>query len=87
MAQPDPDPSPRTSALAASDETSPTVETAPVLGPTWERHDRTHLEIALRYPVPDDGNAADQIWGAFCFLPESFRLTPRPIQSRSCSPT
>ena len=73
MAQPDPDPSPRTAALAA-EGTSSTVETDPALSPTWERHDRTHLEVALRYPVPDDGLAVDQVWEAFYFLPESFRL-------------
>jgi hypothetical protein len=73
MAQSDPDPLPRTAALAA-DGTSSTVETAPALGLTWERHDRTHLEVALRYPLPDDGLALDQVWDAFYFLPESFRL-------------
>jgi hypothetical protein len=50
------------------------VETTSTPGPTWERHDRTHLEIALRYPVAQDGPTGDQIWEAFYFLPQSFRL-------------
>ncbi|MEE8376515.1 MAG: hypothetical protein V3S26_09370 [Acidimicrobiia bacterium] len=50
--------------------------------PIWERHDRTHLEIALQYPVPDDGLVVDQTWEAFYFLPESFRLDATTYSKR-----
>jgi len=75
MAQPDSDPERRTTTLAA-DATS-SVETAPVPGPRWERHDRTHLELTLRYPVSED-----RTWQAFYFLPESFRLDANTYSKR-----
>jgi len=75
MAQPDSDPRRRTTTLAA-DATS-SVETAPVPGPRWERHDRTHLEVTLRYPVSED-----RTWQAFYFLPESFRLDATTYSKR-----
>ena len=68
MAQTDPRPLHRTAAVAA-DDSSASVETAPVPGPNWERHDRTHLEVTLRYPISED-----RTWQAYYFLPESFRL-------------
>ena len=40
------------------------------LSPGWRRHDRTHLEINLEYPVADD----NRTWEAWIFLPQSFRL-------------
>ena len=49
----------------------------PVVAPAnlvWERHDRTHLEIALQYPVSVDGTPGDHGWEAYYFLPETFRL-------------
>ena len=68
--------------------TTPAAETTSFAGtalardPIWERHDRTHLEIALRYPVPDDGLVVDQSWEAFYFLPESFRLDATTYSKR-----
>jgi hypothetical protein len=73
MARSDPDPSPRIAEVAVG-ETSWSVETTSTPSPRWERHDRTHLEVDLRYQVSEDGPAEDQIWEAFYFLPESFRL-------------
>ena len=40
----------------------------------WERHDRTHLEITLQYPVPAAGDLPEHVWEAYYFLPETFRL-------------
>lgn len=40
------------------------------LSPGWRRRDRTHLEINLEHPVATAG----QVWEAWVFLPESFRL-------------
>lgn len=68
--------------------TTPAAETTSFAGTAlardaiWERHDRTHLEIALRYPVPDDGLVVDQSWEAFYFLPESFRLDATTYSKR-----
>jgi hypothetical protein len=73
MAPSDPDPSPGTAAIAAG-ETSSSVATPSAARSTWKRHDRTHLEITLRYPALTDESAASHIWEAFYFLPESFRL-------------
>jgi hypothetical protein len=73
MAHSDPDSSPRIAAAAAG-ESSWSVETTSTPGPMWERHDRTHLEVDLRIQAPEDGHAVDQVWEAFYFLPESFRL-------------
>ncbi len=81
MAPSTPDPLPRAEAVAA-DETSWSVETPSAPVPTWKRHDRTHLEVGLRYLVPDDGPAGDQIWEAFYFLPESFRLDASTYSKR-----
>lgn len=72
MTHPDSDSPTRTTTLAT--ETTSFAETALARDPIWERHDRTHLEVALRYPVADDGPVVDQTWEAFYFLPGSFRL-------------
>lgn len=64
---------PRTRAIAA-DGIPEDVRAAVIPVPKWERHDRTHLEVALRHEVPENGAAADRVWEAFYFLPESFRL-------------
>ncbi len=58
------------------------VEAALVRDPIWERHDRTHLEITLQYPVPDHGLIVEQTWEAFYFLPESFRLDATTYSKR-----
>ena len=80
MAHQDSDPPPRTTTLAA-DKTS-SGETASAPGPRWARHDRTHLEVTLRYPLSDGGFAADRTWEAFYFLPESFRLDATTYSKR-----
>ncbi|MCA9615267.1 MAG: hypothetical protein H6720_08560 [Sandaracinus sp.] len=41
--------------------------------PEWRVHDRTHLELAVDYPVGSDGDA-DHIWEAYFFVPKSLRL-------------
>lgn len=57
-------------------ESSATVEPGSALreaAPTrlvWERHDRTHLEITLQYPVPAAGDLPEHVWEAYYFLPE-----------------
>ena len=63
-------------------KTTSLVETVSARDPNWERHDRTHLEIALRFQVPDDGLVVDQTWEAFYFLPESFRLDAKTYSKR-----
>ncbi|GMQ84732.1 MAG: hypothetical protein BMS9Abin07_0296 [Acidimicrobiia bacterium] len=75
MANPDSDPLPRTPTLAA--DATASAETAPDPGPRWERHDRTHLEVTVRYPVSED-----LTWEAFYFLPESFRLDATTYSKR-----
>lgn len=80
MTSPDSDSSTPTTTQARP--TPPFVETASVRNPIWERHDRTHLEIALRYPVPDGGLVVGQTWEAFYFLPESFRLDATTYSKR-----
>ncbi|MFV1963418.1 MAG: hypothetical protein ACC658_16520, partial [Acidimicrobiia bacterium] len=80
MTHPDSDSSTRTTTPAA--ETISFSETAFARNPIWERHDRTHLEVALRYPVPDDGLVVDRAWQAFYFLPESFRLDATTYSKR-----
>ena len=75
MAQAESDPERRTTTLAA--DATASVENAPVPGPKWERHDRTHLELTLRYPVSED-----RTWQAFYFLPESFRLDANTYSKR-----
>ena len=57
MTHPDSDSSTRTTTPAA--ETALTAETGSARDPIWEHHDRTHLEIALRFPVPNDGLVMD----------------------------
>jgi hypothetical protein len=81
MAPPEIDPPPKTAATVA-DETSWPAETTSSLGPTWKRHDRTHLEISLQYPVPVNGPAVARIWESFYFLPESFRLDSTTYSKR-----
>ena len=75
MAHPDSDPPPRTTTLAA--DQTPSGETASDPGPRWVRHDRTHLEVTLRYQVSED-----RTWQAFYFLPESFRLDATTYSKR-----
>jgi hypothetical protein len=64
---------PRTN-TTASGGGSEVVEAVMIPVPMWERHDRTHLEVALRHEVPESGASAERVWEAFYFLPESFRL-------------
>lgn len=71
-----------TRATTTSAGTASFAEAALVRDPIWERHDRTHLEMALRYPVPDDGLIVEQTWEAFYFLPESFRLDATTYSKR-----
>jgi hypothetical protein len=81
MASSNIDPSPQAAAEVADGTSSP-VETTSSPGPTWKRHDRTHLEISLQYPVPVNGHAVAHIWEAFYFLPESFRLDSTTYSKR-----
>ena len=37
----------------------------------WRVHDRTHLEVAIEYPVTP---ACEHVWEAYIFVPASFRL-------------
>lgn len=43
-------------------------------GPTWKVHDRTHLELAVDYPVGGPGVKTAHEWEAYFFAPESLRL-------------
>lgn len=65
----DPDTSSSTRTTTPGSETTSIAESALARDPIWERHDRTHLEIALLYPVPDDGLVAEQTWEAFYLAP------------------
>ncbi len=48
----------------------------------WERHDRTHLEIVLQYPVSTDVTPGEHGWDAYYFLPETFRLDASSYEKR-----
>tara|TARA_B100001750_G_scaffold223319_1_gene213443 strand:+ start:302 stop:1909 length:1608 start_codon:yes stop_codon:yes gene_type:complete len=55
----------------------------PVVAPedadaTWRIHDRTHLELAVEYPVSDDdAGKAQYVWEAYFYLPRSLRIHPQ----------
>ena len=58
----------------------------PVVAPedadaTWRIHDRTHLELAVEYPVSDDdAGKAQYVWEAYFYLPRSLRIHPQEIR-------
>ena len=43
-------------------------------GPTWKVHDRTHLELAVDYPMEAGQARSSHEWEAYFFAPESLRL-------------
>lgn len=63
---------------------SPPGEWASLLGdlspgdrpPEWRVHDRTHLELAVDYPLSAAGEA-DHVWEAYFFVPTSLRLNSK----------
>ena len=44
---------------------------------SWRIHDRTHLELAVEYPVPEGSAKPTYVWEAYFYLPRSLRIHPQ----------
>ena len=42
---------------------------------TWRVHDRTHLELAVEYPVEPKAKKQAYVWEAYFFIPRSLRVS------------